>query len=197
MVPDHQLSLAIGKEGQNARLAARLSGYRIDIRSETEQAGRPRGRRGSPRLLLPRRSVLKASRHRRRPPRRLPKRPPRPLRRPQRRPAEVAAEEVPVEDAAEEAAVEETEEEAPAEEAPEEIETPAEEASCRRTRPRIRQTTTTKRTPGPRGRISAFGLRSDDARIRIGPGTGPRIQGCAGAGRRAGPRGEDCFVRPR
>jgi N utilization substance protein A len=39
VVPDHQLSLAIGKEGQNARLAARLSGYRVDIRSETEQAG--------------------------------------------------------------------------------------------------------------------------------------------------------------
>jgi N utilization substance protein A len=38
VVPDHQLSLAIGKEGQNARLAARLSGYRIDIRSETEQS---------------------------------------------------------------------------------------------------------------------------------------------------------------
>ncbi len=37
IVPDHQLSLAIGKEGQNARLAARLSGYRVDIRSETEQ----------------------------------------------------------------------------------------------------------------------------------------------------------------
>ncbi|MFH2073342.1 MAG: transcription termination factor NusA [Actinomycetota bacterium] len=41
IVPDHQLSLAIGKEGQNARLAARLSGYRIDIRSETEHAGPP------------------------------------------------------------------------------------------------------------------------------------------------------------
>ncbi|MCB2225009.1 MAG: transcription termination factor NusA, partial [Actinobacteria bacterium] len=41
VVPDHQLSLAIGKEGQNARLAARLSGYRIDIRSETEQSGGP------------------------------------------------------------------------------------------------------------------------------------------------------------
>ena len=39
IVPDFQLSLAIGKEGQNARLAARLSGYRIDIRSETEYAG--------------------------------------------------------------------------------------------------------------------------------------------------------------
>jgi N utilization substance protein A len=34
IVPDHQLSLAIGKEGQNARLAARLTGYRIDIRSD-------------------------------------------------------------------------------------------------------------------------------------------------------------------
>jgi N utilization substance protein A len=39
VVPDHQLSLAIGKEGQNARLAARLSGYRIDIRSEAEHFG--------------------------------------------------------------------------------------------------------------------------------------------------------------
>jgi N utilization substance protein A len=36
IVPDHQLSLAIGKEGQNARLAARLTGWRIDIRSETQ-----------------------------------------------------------------------------------------------------------------------------------------------------------------
>ena len=36
IVPDHQLSLAIGKEGQNARLAARLTGYRIDIKSETQ-----------------------------------------------------------------------------------------------------------------------------------------------------------------
>lgn len=34
LVADHQLSLAIGKEGQNARLAARLSGYKIDIRSD-------------------------------------------------------------------------------------------------------------------------------------------------------------------
>jgi len=37
-VPDDQLSLAIGKEGQNARLAARLTGWRVDIRSETEFA---------------------------------------------------------------------------------------------------------------------------------------------------------------
>ncbi len=35
IVPDYQLSLAIGKEGQNARLAARLTGWRIDIRSDT------------------------------------------------------------------------------------------------------------------------------------------------------------------
>ena len=39
IVPDHQLSLAIGKEGQNARLAARLSGYKIDIRSESQDLG--------------------------------------------------------------------------------------------------------------------------------------------------------------
>jgi transcription termination/antitermination protein NusA len=37
-VPDYQLSLAIGKEGQNARLAARLTGWRIDIKSETQVA---------------------------------------------------------------------------------------------------------------------------------------------------------------
>jgi N utilization substance protein A len=37
-VPDFQLSLAIGKEGQNARLAARLTGWRIDIKSETQAA---------------------------------------------------------------------------------------------------------------------------------------------------------------
>ncbi len=39
VVPDYQLSLAIGKEGQNARLAAKLTGWRIDIRSDAEQAG--------------------------------------------------------------------------------------------------------------------------------------------------------------
>lgn len=38
IVPDKQLSLAIGKEGQNARLAAKLTGWRIDIKSETEAA---------------------------------------------------------------------------------------------------------------------------------------------------------------
>ncbi|MBW3615787.1 MAG: transcription termination factor NusA, partial [Actinobacteria bacterium] len=36
IVPDYQLSLAIGKEGQNARLAARLTGWRVDIKSETQ-----------------------------------------------------------------------------------------------------------------------------------------------------------------
>ena len=40
VVPDYQLSLAIGREGQNARLAARLTGWRIDIHSDTES---PRG----------------------------------------------------------------------------------------------------------------------------------------------------------
>ncbi len=38
IVPDYQLSLAIGKEGQNARLAAKLTGWRIDIRPDTEPA---------------------------------------------------------------------------------------------------------------------------------------------------------------
>src|SRR5690606_16744570 len=36
VVPDHQLSLAIGREGQNARLAARLTGWKIDIKSESQ-----------------------------------------------------------------------------------------------------------------------------------------------------------------
>ena len=39
IVPDYQLSLAIGKEGQNARLAARLTGFKIDIKSETQARG--------------------------------------------------------------------------------------------------------------------------------------------------------------
>ncbi|WP_432491716.1 transcription termination factor NusA [Kineococcus auxinigenes] len=41
VVPDYQLSLAIGKEGQNARLAAKLTGWRIDIRPDTEQPQAP------------------------------------------------------------------------------------------------------------------------------------------------------------
>ena len=50
IVPDYQLSLAIGKEGQNARLAARLTGWRIDIRSDeapAEPADRARSTRGA------------------------------------------------------------------------------------------------------------------------------------------------------
>jgi N utilization substance protein A len=42
VVPDYQLSLAIGKEGQNARLAAKLTGWRIDIRPDTEAPAAPR-----------------------------------------------------------------------------------------------------------------------------------------------------------
>ncbi|WP_326687644.1 MULTISPECIES: transcription termination factor NusA [unclassified Streptomyces] len=42
-VPDYQLSLAIGKEGQNARLAARLTGWRIDIRPDTADGGAQEG----------------------------------------------------------------------------------------------------------------------------------------------------------
>jgi N utilization substance protein A len=38
VVPDDQLSLAIGKDGQNARLANRLTGWKIDIKSETEMS---------------------------------------------------------------------------------------------------------------------------------------------------------------
>jgi N utilization substance protein A len=41
VVPDFQLSLAIGREGQNARLAARLTGWRIDIHSDAEHVGPP------------------------------------------------------------------------------------------------------------------------------------------------------------
>jgi N utilization substance protein A len=52
IVPDYQLSLAIGREGQNARLAARLTGWRIDIRSDaapaTPTTGRPAADRPAP-----------------------------------------------------------------------------------------------------------------------------------------------------
>ncbi|HEX5596586.1 MAG TPA: transcription termination factor NusA [Micromonosporaceae bacterium] len=46
IVPDFQLSLAIGREGQNARLAARLTGWRIDIRPDVEPQPSPTGRVG-------------------------------------------------------------------------------------------------------------------------------------------------------
>ncbi|TMK91456.1 MAG: transcription termination/antitermination protein NusA [Actinobacteria bacterium] len=47
IVPDYQLSLAIGKEGQNARLAARLTGWRIDIKSETQATAVPEAPAGA------------------------------------------------------------------------------------------------------------------------------------------------------
>ncbi len=50
VVPDYQLSLAIGREGQNARLAAKLTGWRIDIRPDTAAAP---ARQGEPRTSLP------------------------------------------------------------------------------------------------------------------------------------------------
>ena len=72
IVPDYQLSLAIGKEGQNARLAARLTGWRVDIKSETQlaeeeayaQPGLGRGRVG--RRPEHRRAGVAAGRGRRR-----------------------------------------------------------------------------------------------------------------------------------
>ncbi|WP_137122917.1 transcription termination factor NusA [Segeticoccus rhizosphaerae] len=47
VVPDYQLSLAIGKEGQNARLAAKLTGWRIDIRPDTAPQESPAGGTGA------------------------------------------------------------------------------------------------------------------------------------------------------
>ncbi len=55
IVPDHQLSLAIGKEGQNARLAAKLTGWRIDIKSASEAAEealhKEKGAEGAPAVV--------------------------------------------------------------------------------------------------------------------------------------------------
>ena len=48
IVPDYQLSLAIGREGQNARLAARLTGWRIDIKSESQASETPAPPRAAP-----------------------------------------------------------------------------------------------------------------------------------------------------
>ena len=66
IVPDDQLSLAIGREGQNARLAARLTGWRVDIRSETEFAQGGAGvaataRRRRPAAAAPRSSATAAA----------------------------------------------------------------------------------------------------------------------------------------
>jgi len=52
IVPDYQLSLAIGKEGQNARLAARLTGWRVDIKSESQFA-QEQARRAAPAEAAP------------------------------------------------------------------------------------------------------------------------------------------------
>ena len=59
IVPDDQLSLAIGREGQNARLAAKLTGWKVDIKSETEFSQEEdeldlRGRRGASTAAAPR-----------------------------------------------------------------------------------------------------------------------------------------------
>ena len=56
IVPDDQLSLAIGKEGQNARLAARLTGWHIDIKSASFNASAPVHEKN---LLLERKRTLK------------------------------------------------------------------------------------------------------------------------------------------
>ena len=48
IVPDYQLSLAIGKEGQNARLAAKLTGLRIDIKSESQSGDEARSAQARP-----------------------------------------------------------------------------------------------------------------------------------------------------
>jgi N utilization substance protein A len=53
IVPDYQLSLAIGKEGQNARLAARLTGWRIDIRSDAQSDGAADGAADGPAEATP------------------------------------------------------------------------------------------------------------------------------------------------
>ena len=66
VVPDRQLSLAIGKEGQNARLAAKLTGWRIDIKSQTAYEEELRERRASRRRRPPRWRAKRRSSARRR-----------------------------------------------------------------------------------------------------------------------------------
>jgi transcription termination/antitermination protein NusA len=53
IVPDYQLSLAIGKEGQNARLAAKLTGFRIDIKSESQAGSESRQRQEAADAAIP------------------------------------------------------------------------------------------------------------------------------------------------
>jgi len=62
VVPDHQLSLAIGKEGQNARLAAKLTGWRIDIRNETEAAAEMERKAGEAAAAAAEQAKLEAAR---------------------------------------------------------------------------------------------------------------------------------------
>ena len=61
IVPDYQLSLAIGKEGQNARLAARLTGWRIDIKSEAQVAEEARAAAAPPPAPAPEPEPIEAS----------------------------------------------------------------------------------------------------------------------------------------
>ena len=72
IVPDYQLSLAIGKEGQNARLAARLTGWRIDIRGDGGARSTPLGphAESAPTAIAGRRSSRRAAGRRPRRPRR-------------------------------------------------------------------------------------------------------------------------------
>ncbi len=61
IVPDYQLSLAIGKEGQNARLAARLTGWRIDIKSETQVSEDARAAAAPPPASAPEEAQVEAT----------------------------------------------------------------------------------------------------------------------------------------
>ena len=63
-MPDYQLSLAIGKEGQNARLAARLTGWRIDIKSEAQVADESRPAAAEPAAVEPAAEARRGRAHR-------------------------------------------------------------------------------------------------------------------------------------
>jgi N utilization substance protein A len=103
VVPDRQLSLAIGKEGQNARLAAKLTGWRIDIRSESiAQQERAGGAVAEAEKVIEEKPAPKAAA--------------KPSRARKAQPAEAAVEAEPVLPPEEEAALAFAEEEAPAEE---------------------------------------------------------------------------------
>jgi N utilization substance protein A len=61
IVPDYQLSLAIGKEGQNARLAARLTGWRVDIKSESQYSQEQARRSGAAEQTAPEEAAVEAA----------------------------------------------------------------------------------------------------------------------------------------